>query len=114
MEWEEYRELRHNHQIEAGIPVGIALRLGEYLPHRYQYAVAFWNIVGFLSIFFGIAALFFARWYIGVAILLASPVIFKANKRSAVQHVLAHAEEDKDFFDYLIQNDWLVFRQLGT
>ena len=112
MKHEEFKELRRKGQIEAGIPVSIALRLGEYLPNRYQYAVAFWNIVGFISIIAGIAVTFIYRWWVGLAMLfLVTPIIFKANKRSAVQHVLSHAEEDEEFFNLLVQNDWLVFRR---
>ncbi|MBA3482085.1 MAG: hypothetical protein H0T51_09750 [Pirellulales bacterium] len=112
MKYEEFIELRRKGQIEAGIPVSVAIRLGEHLPNRYQYAVAFWNMVGFLSIIAGLAAIFLYRWWVGLVILfLVAPIIFKANKRSAVQHVLSHAEEDEEFFNLLGSNGWLVFRQ---
>ena len=112
MTYEQFKELRRKGQIEAGIPISVALRLGEYLPNRYQYAVAFWNIVGFISIIGGIASMFLYRWWFGLAILfLVAPMIFKANKRSAVQHVLSHAEEDEEIFNLLVKNDWLVFRR---
>jgi hypothetical protein len=112
MQYSVYKELRRNGKIEAGISSNIALRLGEYLPNRYQYAVAFWNVIGFASIIVGIAVMYFVRWWLGLAIIfLVAPVIFAASKRSAIKHVLAHAEDNEDFFDFLVQKGWIVFRE---
>ena len=39
------------------------------------------------------------------------PTIFVANKKSAVGFVLKYAEENEKFFNILVENDLLVFRE---
>ena len=112
MQYHVYKELRRNRKIKAGISSNIAFRLGEYLPSRYQYAVAFWNVIGFASIIVGVAVMYFVRWWLGLAIIfLVAPAIFAANKRSAIKHVLSHAEDNEEFFNFLVQKGWIVFRE---
>lgn len=112
MNYETYISLRSEGKICAGIRDSDALRVGQYLPKKYQGAVGCWNIVTVLSIPAAIALMIFYKWWLGLIVLLVVPVIiFKANKKSAVNFVLKHAEEDQEFFDFLVENDLLIFRE---
>ena len=112
MQYAEFLELRRRGEVEAGISTNFALRLGEYLPARYQYAVVFWNVMGFVTLLCGIASIFLVKWWVGILVVVfVAPLIFAANKRSAVKHVLTHAEENEDFFNLLVSKGWLVFRR---
>lgn len=112
MQYAEFIELRRRGEVEAGISTNLALRLGEYLPARCQYAVAFWNVIGFATLLGGIVAIFLVKWWIGILVVVfVAPLIFAANKRSVVKHVLTHAEENEEFFNFLVSKGWLVFRR---
>jgi len=112
MKYKEYKALRAQGRIRAGIDSSVALSVGKYLPARYSYAVAFWNIVALLTVPGAIIAGIFLRWWVGLIILFfVTPTIFAANRKSAIGFVLQYAEENEDFFNALVENDLLVFRE---
>jgi hypothetical protein len=52
------------------------------------------------------------KWWIGLLLLLfVTFLISSSAKRSAAQSVLQHATENDEFFDFLVSNDPLVFRE---
>lgn len=111
MEFAEYKTLRKQGTIAAGINESTALRLVDCLPKRYQYAHIFWSWVWMLSIPGFVCVAIFYKWWVGLLLLLVvTPMIFKATKTSASQFVLEHAENDEQFFNTLVANDVLVFR----
>ena len=82
-----------------------------YLPKRYQAAHAFWSWIWMLSIPAFLVAAFFV-WWVGIPLLLVvTPMIYRASKRSAAQFVLEHAQDNKVFFDDLMRNKMLIFRE---
>jgi len=65
-----------------------------------------------LSIPAAIALMVFAKWWIGLLVLLfVTPAIFRATKKSAAKFVLEHAEESEEFFNLLVEQSMLVFKQ---
>jgi hypothetical protein len=111
MTYTEYKRLRSEGKILAGISNSDAIRLIEYLPKRYQYAHLFWSWVWMLSIPGFIAVSIFYRWWIGLLMLfIVTPMISRAIKKSAAEFVLEHAEGDAEFFSYLVEKNLLILK----
>lgn len=111
MTHEEFIRRRREGTISAGIDTSSALRLIDYLPKRYQAAHMFWSWVWILSVPAFICVAIFWKWWVGLLLLfLVTPTIFSATKKSAAKFVLGHAEESRQFFDMLVENNLLVFR----
>jgi len=56
----------------------------------------------------------FWKWYIGLPLLLiVTPQLFKANKKSVSQFILEYAEEDQKFFQSLMHDDLLTFKEVN-
>ena len=112
MTHQEFLRLRAAGKISAGIDNSSALRLVKSLPKRYQAAHTFWSWVWMLSIPGFIAVSVFYKWWVGVLLLfVVTPVISTSVKKSAAEFVLEHATDNKDFFDLLVSNNLLVFRE---
>jgi len=111
MTYAEYKRLRAEGKILAGVSNSDALRLLAHLPKRYQYAHLFWGWVWMLSIPVFISVSVFYRWWIGLLLLfIVTPVIFRATRKSAADFVLEHAENDAQFFSYLVDKNLLIFK----
>jgi len=110
MEYQVYKSLRESGQVKAGIDRSSALKLVDYLPKRYQYAQFFWSWIWLLSIPAGIYIIFFVKWWIGLLVIIISRSIRSATKESGAQFVLSYAEENEEFFNKLVKNDILIFR----
>jgi len=111
MTYEEFIQRRQAGTIHAGIHTSTALRLIDDLPKRYQAAHLFWSWVWMLSIPGFICVSIFWKWWAGLLLLfLVTPAIFGATKKSAARFVLEHAEESKEFFERLVEENILVFR----
>ena len=112
MTYEEFIQGRQAGTISAGIGTSTALRLMHHLPMRYQAAHIFWSWVWLLSIPGFICVSIFWKWWVGLILLfILTPAIWRATKKSAAQFVLEHAEENRQFFDTLVEMDLLVFRE---
>jgi hypothetical protein len=97
--------------ITAGIDNATALQLIDHLPRRYRAALTFWSWVWMLSVPAFVCVSIFGKWWAGLLLLfLVTPMIFRATKKSASQFVLQHAEDNKEFFDKLVENNLLVFK----
>jgi hypothetical protein len=111
MTYAEYKTLRSEGKILAGVSNSDALRLIEYLPKRYQYAHLFWSWVWMLSIPGFIAVSIFYKWWIGLLLLfIVTPVISRATKKSAAEFVLEYAECDAEFFNFLVEKNLLILK----
>lgn len=111
MTYTEYKRLRSEGTIQAGISNSDALRLIGYLPKRYQYAHHFWSWVWMLSIPGFIAVSIFYAWWIGLLLLfIVTPMILRATKKSAAEFVLEYAENDAQFFSFLVEKNLLIFK----
>lgn len=109
MTHEDFLSRRRRGTIAAGIDNSIAMRLIDRLPTRYQAAHHFWSWVWMLSIPGFIAVAILVKWWVGVLLLVfVTPMIFSSVKRSAAQFVAA---EDREFYDLLVSNNLLVFRE---
>jgi len=112
LKYEEFKINRANGTIIAGIDNSIAMRLIDRLPKKYQYAHLFWSWVWMLSIFGFIAVSIFYKWWLGILLLLfITPTLFSSAKKAAAKFVLQHAEDDREFFDFLVSNELLIFRK---
>jgi len=112
MTYEEFIQERQAGTISAGVDNSTALRLINQLPKRYQAAHAFWSWVWMLSIPGFICVSIFWKWWAGLILLMfVTPTIFSATKKSAAQFVLEHAQDNKEFFNQLAENNLLVFNQ---
>jgi len=112
MTYEEFIQGRQAGTISAGVDNSTALRLINHLPKRYQAAHAFWSWVWMLSIPGFICVSIFWKWWAGLLLLFfVTPMIFRATKKSAAHFVLEHAQDSKEFFDKLVENDLLVFKR---
>jgi hypothetical protein len=112
MTHEKFVQRRQDGTISAGISNSNALRLIEYLPKRYQVAHTFWSWIWMLSIPAFICVSIFYKWWAGLLLLIfVTPLIASSTKKSAAQYVLEHAQDNKDFFDQLIKNNLLFFKE---
>jgi len=112
MTHDEFLRLRKAGKIAAGINNSAAIRLIDRLPWRYQAAHNFWSWVWILSIPCFIAVAILVKWWIGLLLLVfVTPLISSSVKTSASQFVLEHATYDAEFFDFLVANDLLMFRE---
>jgi hypothetical protein len=97
----------------AGVDHSTALKLIRHLPKRYQYAHNLWSLIWVLSIPFFIAVAVVWKWWAGLLMLLIiTPMIFSATKKSAAQSVLEHAIDHKDFFEFLDSGNLLMYREI--
>ncbi len=111
MTYTEYKSLRAQNKVLAGINNSTALHMISLLPKRYQYAHYFWSWVCFLSIPAFICVSIFYKWWVGLVLLFtATPIVFKATKKSAADFVLEYAEENELFFNLLVSGDMLIFK----
>ena len=111
MTYNEFINLRRQEKVSAGINTSIALRLVNQLPKNYQYAHLFWSWVWILSIPAFILVAIFYKWWIGLLLLFfMSPLLFSSTKKSATKFVLEHAEGNQAFFEYLVDNNLLMFK----
>jgi hypothetical protein len=112
MTYEEFIQRRKAGTVSAGIDNSTALKLIDHLPKRYQAAHIFWSWVWILSVPIFICVSIFWKWWAGLLLLIfVTPMIFRATKQSAAQFVLEHAQENKEFFDKLVENNLLVFQE---
>ena len=112
MKYEDFILARRNGTISAGVDNSTALQLIEFLPKRYQIAHAFWSWVWMLSIPGFICLSIFYKWWVGLLLLIfVSPMIFRATKKSCAEFVLEHAQDNKEFFEKMVESDMLTFRQ---
>jgi hypothetical protein len=111
MAYTEYKRLRSEGKILAGVSNSDALRLIEHLPKQYQYAHLFWSWVWMLSIPGFIAVSIFYKWWVGLLLLfVVTPMISRSTKKSAAEFVLEHAENDAQFFSFLVEKNLLTFK----
>jgi len=53
----------------------------------------------------------FYSWWIGLLLLfIVTPMIYRATKKSAAEFVLQHAENDTQFFSFLVEKNLLIFK----
>jgi len=110
MRYEEFMHLRRAGKIRAGVNHSIALQLIQYLPKRYQAAHIFWSWVWVLTIPAFIYISIFIKWWIGLLLIcFVTPTISSAIKKSAAEFVLEHVEENKAFFEKMVEKDLLMF-----
>jgi hypothetical protein len=113
MTFSEFKRLRAEGKILAGISESEALRLLPHLPKRYQYAQYFWSWVWILSMPGFILVSISYRWWVGLLLLFtATPMLFRATKKSTAQFVIEHAENDEQFFRQLVEMNLLIIKSV--
>lgn len=115
MTHEEFIQKRKAGTIAAGIDRSTALKLIDYLPKRYQYAHIFWSWIWGLSIPAFICVSIFYKWWLGLLLLfIVTPLIFHSIKKASADFVFEYAEENKEFFDMLVKNNILIFKDVNN
>ena len=113
MTFTEYKKLRAEGNILGGISESVALRLLAHLPKRYRYAQYIWSSVWLLSMPGFISISIFYRWWVGLLLLFTvTPTLYRAIKKSGAQFVLEHAENDEQFFIFLVENNLLIIKSV--
>src|SRR5688572_15074230 len=81
----------------------LALAGSKVLPAKYQYAHIFWSWVWLLSIPAAIAIAILFKWWVGALLLVfVTPVLSRSTKTSAMQFMIDHSLENREFFERAI------------
>ena len=97
----EYRSGRLQCQVNQSIAMHVCD--SQLMPKRYRFAHHFWKGAGCLLPLVGIAALFFAPWWVGVLLIFGGvAIVIPAVRQSAAQNVLAYALEDAAFYEQMV------------
>jgi hypothetical protein len=84
----------------------------EKVPHGFRSAHVFWTCAWLLTIPASFAAAFLYAWWAGTLILvLLTPTLFVATKKSAALHVIEYAVESSVFYSYAVDNNVISIRQ---
>ena len=82
------------------------------VPYRFRSAHVFWSCAWLLTIPAAFAAAFFYKWWAGALILVVlTPALFTATKKSAALHVIEYAVESSAFYLYALDNSVISIRQ---
>lgn len=112
MDYREYKRLKSKGLISSGIPPSVAFRLIRSLPTRYKYTHIFFTWAWMLSIPAAIVLMIHTEWWVGLLVLFfITPAIFSGNKQSAIDSVLEYAEDNKEYYDFLVSKGLLVFKR---
>ena len=83
------------------------------LPKRYQAAHLFWSWVWLLTVPAAIAIMFLYKWWGGVLILVVvTPSLARAAKRSAMQFMIDHALENPEFYRLAVDQGVIRVRSM--
>jgi len=97
-------------QITVAVNRRFALRSmsSPYVAKRYKTAHLFWTWIWFLSIPTGIVLIIFVKWWIGLIVLIIGFLLPRAIQESSTGFVLEQALEDKEFYQFAIDEGLLV------
>jgi hypothetical protein len=83
----------------------------EKVPQRFRSAHVFWSCAWLATIPAAFAAAFLYAWWAGVLILLVvTPALFAATKRSAALFIIDYAVESSEFYSYAVDNNVISVR----
>jgi hypothetical protein len=115
MQHDEFVHAYKTRTIEVDVDRSKALQVAnawEKLPHQFRAAHVFWSCAWLLTIPMAVAAAFLYTWWAGTLILLVlTPALYAATKRSAALHVLDYAVESSVFYEYAVENSVISIRQ---
>jgi len=109
--FDEYRTLRAQGQIRAGIDQSTALRCIYLLPNKYQNAHNFWSWIWMFSIPFFVIAAFFTSGLALLGLFIITPLIFSSTKKSAVQFVLEELDRNESLYYSLAGSGAITFQR---
>jgi hypothetical protein len=82
------------------------------LPRRFRSAHVFWSSAWLLTIPLALVAAFLYTWWAGTLILLVlTPALYAAAKKSAARHVRDYAVESSVFYEYALENGIISVRR---
>lgn len=110
MDFDTFVELRRSGKIVAGINNDTAFRLIDYMKKPERAAILFWSLIAVLVIPVSIGLAIFWQWWV-IFFIILTPIIHKANKRSAAEFILDEIDKDEDLFNLLVANNILNFRE---
>jgi len=82
----------------------------EKVPMRFRYAHVFWSSAWLLTIPAAFAAAFYAWWVGALILLVLTPALFAASKKSAALHIIDYAVESSVFYSYAVENEVISVR----
>ena len=113
MQHDEFVEAYNGGRVQVDVDQAKALQIAnawEKLPMRFRHAHVFWSAAWLLSIPAAFASAFYS-WWIGALILLVlTPALFAASKKSAALHVIDYAVESSVFYSYAVENSVISVR----
>jgi ABC-type spermidine/putrescine transport system permease subunit I len=111
----EFVEAFKRGTVEVDVDRSKALQIAnawEKVPHSFRAAHVFWSCAWLLTIPAAFAAAFLYAWWAGTLILLVlTPALFTAAKKSAALHVIEYAVESSAFYSYAVDNSIISIRQ---
>jgi hypothetical protein len=115
MQHDEFVHAYKTGTIEVDVDRAKALQVAnawEKLPHQFRSAHVFWSSAWLLTIPAALVAAFLYAWWAGTLILVVvTPALYAATKRSAALHVLDYAVESSVFYEYALENGVISIRE---
>jgi len=109
MNYTNFKNGLADNSINATIDQTKVLSLTKYLPANYQAAHIFWSSITLLSIpVFILLAVFFNTWIGLLLLIIGSPMLFRATKKSATQFLIRYALENEEFFMALEEKQLII------
>ena len=109
MSYDFYKKLNESKIVYLSMKQSDALHLINYLPMRYRFAHHSWAWIWFLSIPGAFIAGWFWGWWFIPLILFFSNCIRGAIKQSCAEFVLEHANENRQFYEALVEKNLLRY-----
>ena len=114
MQHDEFVEAYNRGIVEVDVDRKKALQIAnawEKVPHRFRAAHVFWSSAWLLTIPGAFVVAFLHSWWAGTLVLLVlTPALYAATKKSAALHVIEYAVESSVFYSYAVENSVISVR----
>lgn len=114
MDHSEFVQLWQTGRLEIDVDRRKALSVASStrMPTRYRVAHTFWTWVWMLSIPAAFVVMYLYVWWTGLLMLcVATPILSKAVKKSAMEFMIAHSIESPEFWQFAMDEGVIVVRQ---
>jgi hypothetical protein len=109
MSYSEFVFNKSEGKVKGIVSHNIAKNLIKDLPDKYKKPYQFWNRIALISVAISIYLGFIFTWWVGlVSFFGISGVIFSSNKKSAAEHVLEYANENENYYNFLVSNKLMM------
>lgn len=105
MDHSEFIQSWNQGKLEVDVDRSKALQIAssKMPPKRYRAAHIFWSWVWILSMPAALVVMYFYKWWVGLSLLvLLTPALARATKKSAMQFMIDHSVENSEFYQFAI------------